>query len=466
MKQLLCVMFLLSSSNFSYAAPPETPKRNAMCIQPYAANPAYWQYDGKLTVLLGGSVEDNLFQIPDLEAELELLAASGGNYIRNTLSSRDEGNVWFFKQNADGKYDLNQYNDEYYKRLETMLELTYARGIIVQYEMWDRFDYARDVWERNPFRPVNNVNYSVEESGLKNNYPEHPGNNANPFFRSIPKRDNNQLVLKYQQMHMDRVLELSLNYPNVLYCMDNETRANPEWGAYWSTYIKDKAKEKGVIVQTTEMWDDWDLTADRHRQTFDHPELYSFIDTSQNNQKKGQVHWDNLQWVRKYLKENNLVRPINHVKDYGADGGHFGDDQDAVERFWRTLVGGGASIRFHRPTHGLGLNAKAQANIKSARQFADHFDLTNAAPGNDPAIITEFESNEAFLSRIPGKRIAVYFPRKGAVNISLPDGEKATKLRWLNIDASTLGDKEPVSKTAFPLTTPGDGQWLALVYIK
>ena len=461
----LMSIFMISLTTAS-AEPPTTKVRNAMCIQPSGEFPFYWEYDGKLTVLLGGSVEDNLFQIQNLEDELDLLSASGGNYIRNTLSSRDEGNVWFFKQNTDGKYDLEQFNDVYYERLERMLELTYARGIIVQYEMWDRFDYARDVWERNPFRPVNNINYSVAESGLKNNYPDHPGTNANPFFRTIPKRDNNTLILKYQQKHMDRVLEISLKYPNVLYCMDNETRANPDWGSYWSEYIKSKAKEMGVIVQTTEMWDDWDLTASRHRQTFDHPETYSFIDTSQNNQKKGQVHWDNLQWVRQYLIKNDLARPINHVKDYGADGGHFGNDQDAVERFWRTLVGGGASIRFHRPTHGLGLNEKAQANIKSARMFVDAFELPRAQAGNEPSIISALESNEAFISRIPGKNIAVYFPRKGEVNLNLPEGEKIVSIQWLEIDKSTWGKKSKVKATSMVLSTPGDGQWLALVKLK
>ena len=30
------------------------------------ANPAYWQYGGKPILLLGGSKDDSLFQIPDL----------------------------------------------------------------------------------------------------------------------------------------------------------------------------------------------------------------------------------------------------------------------------------------------------------------------------------------------------------------------------------------------------------------
>ncbi len=45
--------------------------QNADRIQPYPQNPFYWQYKGKPVLLLGGSVEDNLFQIPDLEAHLD-----------------------------------------------------------------------------------------------------------------------------------------------------------------------------------------------------------------------------------------------------------------------------------------------------------------------------------------------------------------------------------------------------------
>ncbi|MDE2809300.1 MAG: hypothetical protein OXN90_12855, partial [Gemmatimonadota bacterium] len=57
-------------------------------IQPYAANPRYWQYNGQPVLLLGGTIKDCLFQIPDLEAHLDLLQSVGGNYVRNTMSDR------------------------------------------------------------------------------------------------------------------------------------------------------------------------------------------------------------------------------------------------------------------------------------------------------------------------------------------------------------------------------------------
>jgi hypothetical protein len=40
-------------------------------IQPWSANPRYWQYQGQPAVLLGGSKDDNLFQIPELKEHLD-----------------------------------------------------------------------------------------------------------------------------------------------------------------------------------------------------------------------------------------------------------------------------------------------------------------------------------------------------------------------------------------------------------
>ncbi|NOY97431.1 MAG: hypothetical protein GXO81_13890, partial [Chlorobi bacterium] len=40
-------------------------------IQPYADNPKYWQYKGEPVLLLGASNNDNLFQSPDVEGQLD-----------------------------------------------------------------------------------------------------------------------------------------------------------------------------------------------------------------------------------------------------------------------------------------------------------------------------------------------------------------------------------------------------------
>ncbi len=79
-------------------------------IQVYRENPHYWEYHRKPVLLLGGSDEDNLFNNPELmEKNIEILAGIGGNYIRCTLSCRDEGDVWpYVKKN--NRYDLEAFN--------------------------------------------------------------------------------------------------------------------------------------------------------------------------------------------------------------------------------------------------------------------------------------------------------------------------------------------------------------------
>jgi len=284
-------------------------------IEIYSANPAYWQYAGKPILLIGGSKDDNLFQIPALKEHLDLLKSVGGNYVRNTMSSRDPGNVWQFRK-VNGKYDMEKWNDEYWKRFENFLRLTQERDIIVQIEVWATFDYYRDIWDVNPFNPKNNVNYTAKQTGLPEKVNTHPTRTENNFFWSVPAERNRKIVLKYQQRFVDKLLSYSLKFGNVLYCMDNETSVTPEWGKYWSQFIKSKAKAAGVSVHTTEMWDPWDLAHKMHSATFDHPETYSFVDISQNNHQKKQAHWDNAQRQRARIANN--IRPLTEPTPAGS----------------------------------------------------------------------------------------------------------------------------------------------------
>ncbi|MGI9456720.1 MAG: hypothetical protein ACR2NU_09170, partial [Aeoliella sp.] len=110
-------------------------------IQLYKKNPRYWQYQSEPVLLLGGTKDDNLFQISDVEQHLDLLSGVGGNYIRCVMSGRDQGNAWPFAQNDDGKYDLTRFNEEYWKRFDRLLESTHQRNIIVQIEVWAFHDF-------------------------------------------------------------------------------------------------------------------------------------------------------------------------------------------------------------------------------------------------------------------------------------------------------------------------------------
>lgn len=247
--------------------------------------------------------------------------------------------------------------------------------------------------------------------------------------------------------------------------MDNETAVTASWGEYWATYIQKKAAESGRGVETTEMWDPWDLSDDKHKATFDHPETYSFCDISQNNHQKRQRHWDNAQKIRSQLSP---IRPINNIKIYGADGGRFGSTRDGLERFWRNVFGGFASARFHRPDSGVGLTEIAQAHLKSMRMITDEMDVFTCEPRND--LLSNREDNEAYVFAHPGIEYAVYFPKGGSVDLNLNVGKnpkaKTVNIRWISISKSQWKLEKDIPFTdSITLSQPTDSHWAALVQV-
>lgn len=427
-------------------------------IQVYKENPQYWQHKSEPVLLLGGSVEDNLFQIPDIKEHLDLLRSVGGNYVRCTMSCRDEGNIWQFNE-VEGLYNLDQWNEEFWQRFNNFLRLTAERDIIVQIEVWATFDYYRLNWDINPFNPKNNVNYTFEQTNLPEVVDSHPTQTENNFFWSVPAENNQRIVLKYQEKFVDQILFYSLKFDHVLYCIDNETSVTPEWGKFWAKYIQAKANDAEVNVETTEMWDSHNLFHTQHQNTLDHPELYSFCDASQNNHQRGQKHWDNAQEFRAQL---NPVRPINSVKIYGSDQYHFGDDQDGLERFWRNVFGGMASARFHRPPSGLGLGPLACRHLKSMRMLTDNIRIFSCQPNNH--LLSNRRENQAYALANIGKEMVVYFPEGGTIDIDLSLFDADLTLQWLDINQSEwLNQMSVHGGKVVALTTPSQGHWAVLI---
>ena len=457
-------------------------------IRPYSENPRYWQYRGEPVLLLGGSKDDNLFQIPDLKEHLDLLASVGGNYIRNTMSARiDKGfEVQAFKRLPDGKYDLNQWNDEYWKRFQNLLKWTGQHDIIVQIEVWDRFDYTdrkgtwgERPWQISPYKPANNINYTSKESGLAETYPDHPGADKQPFFHTIPAMDDNKVLRRYQEAFVDKILSYSLPCGNVLYCMNNETSTPPIWGQYWMKYIKTKAAEFGVDVYVTDMFDvGWELdTEEKFLLSFDRPDIYTFLDISQNTGNKNtfKKHWQNILFVRDRIKNN--PRPINNTKNYGSSKWPPNSNyykrtwrrwttESAVQRYVLNVIGGCASTRFHRnPIGGIGLTKPAQDCIKALRKLESLVKMWELAPRND--LLTEYEDSKVFLSANPGRMYTLFFLEGGSANVDLR-GHKGTFLaKWINVRTGQWGKEDEIEANKIvTITSPDEDIWLAAMIRK
>ncbi|MEQ9218328.1 MAG: hypothetical protein RLO17_09815 [Cyclobacteriaceae bacterium] len=452
---------LLGLFIFLFACMPPSGQIEPKGIHPGKDHKQFWTYHGQEMLLLGASDDDNLFQMNGVAEHLELLKQNGGNYVRNTMSSRDSGNVWPFELMEDGLYDLNVFNEVYWQRFETFLDETSKRDIIVQIEVWATFDFYRENWSANPFNPKNNRNLNARRDKLDTLVSTHPVFTENNFFRSVPTQMSLHRPLYYQQKFVNKLLSYSLNYDHVLYCMDNETSVNADWGRFWAAYIKKAAQLRDKTVYCTEMWDPHELDHAFHFETFDHPEIYDFVDISQNNHNTGQKHWDNALAQIDRLKSLGHLRPVNNVKIYGSATRRFTSDEEGIENFIQNVFAGCASVRFHRPPSGIGLNAQAQAVVKSVREATDKIDWFGAKPSNE--LLEDREENEAYC-RSNGTEYALYFNNGG--EISLNTGTSTSlSIEWVDVMNNRWTEPKslPITNHKATVTSPGKGDWIAII---
>ena len=468
MKRLLILCVSLLSVMLTAELKGSQPS-NQDCIKPYGQNPRYWQYKGKPVLLLGGSKTDHIFLLEDLKDHLDEIARAGANYVRNTMSQREGLELKPHARLADGKFDLNQWNTEYWKRFENCLKWCRERDIIIQIEVWDRFDFSREYWQNSPWRPSNNVNYTSEQTGLAEEYPNHPSADKQPFFHTIPGmplyKKQLDIIRDFQEKFVARMLSYSLQYGNVLYCMDNETSTPAEWGRYWMKFIKTAAAAKGVEVYVTDMFDDvWKPQSSRQfKLALDDPQTYTFLDVSQVNSRTfNEDHWKNVLWLSQQARPH--PRPMNNTKIYSDGKTSFGSGTpvDGVERFWRNLIAGCASCRFHRPTSGIGLNETAKACIAAARKVESLVKFWNVEPHIE--LLTDRQPDEAYLAAKPAEQYILFFTDGGSVGLDLKSCPGTFALQWINIQTGAWGPKADLSGGQIvTIAAPSPGPWAAAI---
>lgn len=476
---IFCLAFAFSAKAKAFPSPENTPQNR---IQPYSKNPMYWQYKGKPKMLIGGSDTDNAFQLLYLEKNLDDLVANGGNYIRNTMAWSRTEDVWPYLQNEDGLFDLNRPNPEFFHRLENLLKMAYDRDVIVQVEIWETWNYymnggegyPKRGWGLNPFNPLNNVNYTLEESGLpaqidfsKSQYPgEHP------FFYTRPEELDLPVVRKYQEAFVDHILDISFRYPNVLYCMNNETNEAHSWGQYWGRFIQKRAAEKGVTVETSDMYDFNSLTNPRHRMILDDP-AYTYVDISQNNFHSEETHYEFVRYLYEYSL-SGPKKPLNNTKIYGGDFWDYDPvgTSEGMARFFRNLFGGAASMRFHRRTadpygeqvnyYGLGLGNDAKTILRSMGMLLEKINPWELSPTYD--YLLNVSRNKAYTMADPGNLFVVYLTNGGNVKLNLRKYTDSYQISWLNVlDSVWVEGFTTKAGVLVDLNAPGAGPWIAVV---
>jgi hypothetical protein len=197
---------------------------------------------------------------------------------------------------------------------------------------------------------------------------------------------------------------------------------------------------------------------------------------SQNNGRKfGDEQWDDLQWLRSQLAEAG-VRPINNVKiyDFRPSDESAGAVDFSIQKFWRNVLGGAASSRFHRrmgaalhrpfDSNGLPItdetNEPGLATFRSVGLFLEEMDVFRAEPAQD--LLSERGNHVAYVMAIDGEKYAVYFPAGGSVELAVAPGSYVA--RWLDITRAEWSPSDPVeSEGVVALTAPREPHALVVL---
>jgi hypothetical protein len=141
-----------------------------------AANPHYFEFRGKPTVLITSAEHYGAVLNLDFDAiaYLDTLAADGLNLTRvfsgtyreapgafkildNTLAPRSiERYITPWKREGD-KFDLETFNSNYFERLKSFVKAAGERGIVVEYVLFCPF-YEESMWDISPMNAKNNRN--------------------------------------------------------------------------------------------------------------------------------------------------------------------------------------------------------------------------------------------------------------------------------------------------------------------
>ena len=470
----------------------------------------YWKYDDQRVMLLGGwnhghnpfidHDTDNdkdskgVSTLAQIKNAMDELAAVGGNYLRCVLDPGMAAGIqgFDFCARSGEQYDLNTMTGPFWTRLETFIAEAKSRKIIVQIEIWDRFDLIDGSWGSwpvSPWNPKNNISYTTATSGLETSYRSFQ---THPFLQGVPghpvyeqasesRKQKYDLVRRYQDKFVEKLLSVTLSYGNVLYCMNNETHEDPSWGQYWINFIEGKASAQGQSVATTDMFDDVYRAEDSRglAHQLSHRGDYDYIDVSQvNSRHADEAHWNKVKWIAEAAKNTDPPYLLHMTKIYGNDialdgepWSQFkpGDSDNAIEEWWRNLLAGAAGVRFHRPTSGIGLSAAAKNCISSTRKVETKVKFWDVEPRLD--LLTNRQSDEAYLAADPGKAYILYFTKNGGGSVGLKlDSYPGTtfQLHWINIGTGNWGPTTILSGgSTATIDRPDDStHWVATIIRK
>jgi hypothetical protein len=409
--------------------PAEEPEQPMGPLSVHPDNPRYFRNPatGKAVYLTGSHVWNNFQEIEpggsigsfDFDDYLEGLVKHHHNFIRlwrwestgwDTSSSgwKNENTSFVVAPHPwtrtgpglalDGKprFDLTQFDPDYFARLRGRVEGARRRGIYVSvmlFEGWG-LQFAPDAWAHHPFNPRNNVN------GLDG---DTNGDNQGVEIHELvdPK------VTAVQEAYVRKVIETVGDLDNVLYEISNENHpASTDWQYHMIRFIKEV--ERGRVQQ--------------------HPVGMTF-------QYKGGTNAALFASPADWISPNpeggyKNDPPINDGRKVVLnDTDHLWGIGGTSAWVWKSFLRGHHPL-FMDPHDGKVLGKPFDPKFDPIRRslgqtlrFAERFDLAAMSPTKDQA-------STGYCLVAPGRAYLVYLPDGGEVSLDLSQADGRFSVEW------------------------------------
>ena len=453
-------------------------------------NPNYLRFKGKPLLIISSSEHyGSVYNLDfDYKKHFETLSKDGLNYSRVFLGlwKMPKDNVFGLTETpfitdsdkhlspwvmVDGKYNLDQWNQPYFDRLNDVVAEAAKRDIILEINLFSSF-YMKEAWETSPFYFKNNINkldsidYRKSNTLYNGNALAYQEKLVRKIVSSVNKFDNIFFEIQNEpwsdNLNLQRYIKRKSNDPYTLSWQNNVEIANDvslEWQRIMASIIVNEEKKypkKHLISQNIGNFSPLITLPDPNISIFSIH--YALPDAAIDN-----------------LKSNRVIS-LNET------GFMLQNDTNYRREAWRFILGGGGlynnldysfipskedgthQIKESTPGWGGVIFRKQMGVLKS---FMQNFDFVKMKPLQNIVVLQNSNSEVSVLGEL-GKQYAMYFNylNQSELTLNIPSGNYL--YQWINpINGQVLEERSlnfnPKNNT---IKMPNNTQELALIILR
>lgn len=358
------------------------------------------------------------------------------------------------------KFDLSQFNQDYFNRLRSRVRAASERGIYVSVmllEGWE-LQHIANGWQNHPFHADNNVNgLDIDTDGDTNDDGRIEINTRATRSRQLSGRSTDgdgrgveintlrhPASLKFQEDYVRKVIATVGDLDNVLYEISNESGAySIEWQYHFIRFVKDCEKSRGKS----------------------HPVgmTFPFSGDPKQHGKNEDLFNSPADWISPNSDAGEFNYQTNPPPALGdkvvlADTDHLGGIWGNSKWVWQSFLRGHNPIFMDPYEHRL--LGKGQPNqwdsvrqaLDATRRMAERIDLAQMTP------VLDIASTKYCLAN-PGKEYLVYLLEGGAVTVDLEAVTGTLTVEWMHPLEGTITPGEDTAggaKRQFKAPFAGD----------